>query len=494
MLSSMKNIPSSSIWTLCLFKGDCLRPFLLDGLHWSIPSFIGVYPVLPVFPTMLLLDLTVLLSVASALPFSHKAKPFDQEALDQFNILRFLGTASPYVQQPGHGIDTKVPYGCEVTQVNFISRHGERYPTASKGKSISTALERVGSANMTSKKLDGPLWFLPSYTFDALDSSRYDEETSTGPYSGLSDMYAFGETFRTNYKHLISDEDLLKFYVASEKRVVDSARKFAEGFLGKPVHNSSLVIIDEDDETLGANSLTPVTSCSNYNSTFNDALINSLSESYLEQAATRLNNETSGLNLKKKEVAALMDYCGFDLNVSGKSAICDIFTSDELLSRAYANDVGYYYHKGPGYNLSIPIGSVFVNAMIEVMKDDSKNLTMSFAHDTDIFFIVSMLGLYDGELSLKHQDLNALWKVSNINPMGSRLLFERLQCNSNQTYVRIIHNDAVLPITSISSGPGFSSSLDDFEEYIQKRLNGETYSEACGNPSGMAEELTFFWD
>lgn len=441
---------------------------------------------------MFLSPVVLFAAAACAFPIDFNSKPYDQQALDQFNVLRFLGTASPYVQQPGHGIDPDVPYGCELEQVVFIARHGERYPTKSKGKSIEKGLKRI-RFNITDD-LNGPLSFLPSYDFIGLDPERYDDETFKGPYAGLGDMYKFGEAFRNTYDHLVSDDaDDLVFYTASQERVVVSARKFAEGFLGKKIDNSSLVIIDEDDENLGANSLTPITSCRNYNETFNDDLIDTLSDDYLKTTAKRLNKETPGLNLTTKEVEALFNYCGFDLTTAGKSAICEIFTTDELLARSYANDVDYYYHKGPGYNLSVPVGSVFVNAVINLFKDETRNLTMTFAHDTDIFFIVSTLGIYDGELPLDHQSFNHLWKVSNINPMGSRLIFEKLQC-SNESYVRVKHNDAVIPITSISSGPGYSCTVDEFEKYIEDRLNGVTYAEACGNPDDLPAELNFLLD
>jgi acid phosphatase len=434
--------------------------------------------------------LFLLLATSQAAPLRYNIKPYDQEALDQYNVLRFLGTASPYIQHPGYGIGRDAPYGCEITQVNFIARHGERYPTKSKGEKIESQLERL--SNIT-EKLDGPLDFLPAYDFIALNSKYYDDETFKGPYSGLGEMFEFGELFRNRYDDLVGNQTDIKFYTASQKRVVESAKKFAEGFLGKAAQNSSFIILDEDDDTLGANSLTPVTSCKSYNSSLNDDLIDSLSFDYLKKTAQRLNSQTLGLKLTTKEVEGLFDYCGFDLNVAGRSAICEIFTTDELLARSYANDVDYYYSKGPGHNLSAPLGEPYVNAVINLLKDDTTNLTMSFAHDTDIFFIVTLLGLFDSELSVEYQDLNSLWKVSNINPMGSRLIFERLEC-SNETYVRIVHNDAVLPITPISSGPGFSAPLSDFEDYINERLNGNSYAEACGNPNGMAQEMTFFWE
>ncbi|CDR41133.1 CYFA0S06e02366g1_1 [Cyberlindnera fabianii] len=433
----------------------------------------------------------------SALPMqvlkSYDNKPYPQEALDQYNVLRFLGTASPYVQQPGHGIQRDTPHGCSVSQVSLIARHGERYLTANKGKKTANAISRL--QNIT-EELDGPVAFLTTYDFEGLDQDWYDKETWKGPYAGLGEMYKFGQLFRYQYDHLVGDDGNVTFYTASQERVVVSAQKFAEGFLGYTADNSSFFIIDEDDASLGGNSLTPVTGCVNYDDTTNEDLIATLSDAYLNQTTARLNDGTPGINLTTSEVAGLFDYCGFDLNVGGKSDICEIFTNDELIARAYYNDIDYYYTKGPGYNLSSAIGSVYVNAMIEIMKDGDRNLTLNFAHDTDIFFIVTLLGLYDSDMPLDHQNFDSLWKVSNINPMGSRLILEKLTCEGDQEgdFVRIVHNDAVLPISEISSGPGFSAPLDDFEDYVNKRLNGTTFAEACGLKNNTADSISFYWD
>lgn len=436
------------------------------------------------------------LSIASvdALPIQQfSLKPFSQEALDQYNVLRFLGTASPYVANPGYGIERDAPAQCKVSQANMIARHGERYPSKKQGEKM---IKNLASIRNNTEQVEGPLAFLKDYEFRALDAAGFEKETSSGPYAGLLEMYKLGSLFRDHYYELYEDGEDIKFYAASSKRVVESAHKFAEGFLGQNYNKTFVKVIDEDDEKLGANSLTPVTSCKNYNKKLHKDTIKSLSESYLDQIAERLNSESPGINLTADAVESLMYYCGYDLNVVGSKEVCDIFTTTDFLSYSYGKDVEYYYEKGPGNNMSSIIGSVYINAVIELLKDDTKNLTLSFAHDSDIFYIISNLGIFDdGDLSVKHIDFNHLWKVSNIAPMGARLIIERLECEgSDEDYVRIVLNDAVIPIPGHSDGPGFSVSVKEFEDYISEKLDGHTYAKDCGIESGIPTNLTFFWD
>lgn len=436
--------------------------------------------------------LALSLSTIDALPIQQfTLKPYSQEALDQYNILRFLGTASPYVANPGYGIERDPPSQCKVTQANLLARHGERYPTDSAGEEM---IENLSIIRNRTDKIEGPLAFLQDYDYKALDSKNFEKESHYGPYSGLLELYKLGSYFRDRYDDLY-DGDEIKFYAASSERVVVSAKKFAEGFLGESYNESYVVSIDEDDEKLGANSLTPVTSCTTYNKKEHKDLIDSLSDSYLNATAERLNKLSPGINLTTDAVQSLFYYCGYGLNVDGSSEICEIFTTSDFLSYSYSKDVKYFYEKGPGNNMSEIIGSVYIDAIIDLLKDDNKNLTISFAHDTDIFYIVSTLGIFDGDLPVESQDFNHLWKVSNIAPMAARLIIERLECDGeDDDFVRIVMNDAVIPIPGHSDGPGFSVSVSDFETYISDKLDGKSYAKDCGLESGIPTNLTFFWD
>ncbi|CCH47054.1 Repressible acid phosphatase [Wickerhamomyces ciferrii] len=419
-------------------------------------------------------------------------KPYTQEALDQFNVLRFLSTSSPYIQNPGYGISKDTPFQCKVTQANLLSRHGERIPSEDKLEKITKHLADIKNS---SEEIKGPLNFLKYYDFEGLDLSKADDETAKGPYSGLLDLYTHGALFREVYDDIFNEKEGVKFFSSNGSRIVASAKSFAQGFLGEDYNESYIIQIEEDNEKLGANSLTPINYCKNYDWENGEDKIDSVSDDYLKDIAERLNTESPGLNISKKAVKSLMDYCGIDLIVTGSSEICDIFKSDEFLAYSYSNDVKVYFEQGPGNNLSSSVGAVYVNGLIKSLKDKNANLTLSFTHSSSMFPIISALGLYDGEIPTDYQDFDHPWKVSNIMPMGARLVFERLECDGeDEPFVRIIHNDAVLPLKGHSTGPGFSTPLSDFEDYYNDRFEGKDYVKDCGLDEGTPDELTFFWD
>ncbi|CCH42203.1 3-phytase B [Wickerhamomyces ciferrii] len=441
----------------------------------------------------ILSTLALSISAIEALPIGeqqYSLKPYSQNALDQYNVLRFIGAASPYVQNPGYGIQRDAPYQCKVTQANLISRHGERYPTTDLGKEI---IENIIELNV--KEIKGPLSFLKDYQFKGLDKDEFENETSKGPYSGLLDQYRHGTLFREQYDDLTFIDDI-KFFTASQERVAVSAKQFAKGFLGEAYNESLVVYLEEHDPKLGANTLTPVNSCKYYDIDSNQDKIDQLSTSFLNKTADRLNGQNEGLNISSKIVKSLLDYCGFELNVQGTTQICDIFNNDEYLAYSYIYDLTYFYQYGTANNLSTTVGSTYVDALIRLIKDDSKKLTLSFAHDTDIYHIVALLGLFETkDLPTDHQSFNHLWKISNIVPMGARLITERLECEGyDEPFVRFVHNDAVLPIEGHSEGPGFSISLSDFENFINDRMDGKNFAKDCDIEDGAPDKLTFFWD
>lgn len=80
-------------------------------------------------------------------------------------------------------------------------------------------------------------------------------------------------------------------------------------------------------------------------------------------------------------------------------------------------------------------------------------------------------------------------------PQGARVYTQKFQCQNNNSYIRYVVNDAVIPLESCSSGPGFSCEAQDFYEYAEKRVAGQDFFKVCNTSSvSNVTELTFFWD
>lgn len=431
------------------------------------------------------------------------AGPYSQDSTEQFDLLRYTGTTGPYIAHRGYGIDPEVPYQCEVTQAHLFMRHGERYPTKSTGKAERAIFEKLKNANVQVYK--GPLSFIEDYEFFVQDDARLETESDKGFYSGLGDCYNLGADLRSKYDDLFDGKTVYPVFTSGQERVVDSARAFAKGFFASNYTDLASIQIIPEEETQGVNSLTTHDACSNYNGSYNDDIVNSFAgNDYLERASARLNTLSPGFNLTESDIYDMLGYCGFELNVRGESKMCEIFTQEELINWAYSKDLSFYYSNGPGYELSTPLGSVFVNNTYTLMKQGNEypyNLTFSFSHDSDLMTYTTALGIFepDYDLPTNEVEFGSIFHAGEIAPMGGRIITERLDCkdvltNETEAYVRVVVNDAVIPIPGCQDGPGFTCSLDGYKQNIERRLGNTSYVEACGVNQTYPQYTSFYWD
>ncbi|CUM52718.1 uncharacterized protein AC631_00592 [Debaryomyces fabryi] len=422
-----------------------------------------------------------------------------QASVEQYNIVRFLGGAGPYIQNPGHGISTDVPDQCTVEQVQLILRHGERFPSSSAGKKYEDIMQKFEDYNGT---FSGQLSFLNDYTYFVSNKDLYELEVSPSnsrsPYAGTTNALKHGAAFRARYDSLYNPSNAIPVFTTSNTRVYETSQSFIRGFLGQEYDESKVdtVILSESSE-MGANSLTPASACSAWDSEESENILSHYSNDYLDSALKRLLKPNPGLNLTTDDVYNMFGWCAYELNVKGESPFCELFTNEEFIKYEYSVDLSDYYSDGPGNSVIKPIGSVLLNASLQLLKDEdlSNKIYVSFTHDTDITnYICGGLGLFEPEnpLPADHIPFFNPYVRSHIVPQGARVYTEKLKC-SNGSYVRYIVNDSVIPINNCTSGPGFSCGMDQFEDIVKTRLEGVDYAKLCkiGNATS---DLTFFWD
>ena len=423
-----------------------------------------------------------------------------QASVQKYNILNFLGGAAPYIANEGYGIDTAIPEGCTIQQVQLFSRHGERYPSKSLGLKLEAINKKFQNYNGTFK---GDLAFLNDYTFFVHDKQFYEKETtpqnSEGTFAGTSNALREGTIARAKYGSLYKENSTLPVFSSNSGRCYVTSRYFARGFLGDSFNEGKTVkfnILDED-ESSGVNSLTPRYACPNYDDSVNDDIVAKFNTSFLDTIAERLVKPNPGLNLTGKDVNNLFSWCAYEINVNGSSPFCDLFTNEEFIKYSYSNDLGNYYSNGAGNNFTRVVGSSLLNASLTLLKDESNSnqIWLSFAHDTDLEIFHSALGLVEpkNDLPTDYIPFPNPYVHSSIVPQGARIYTEKYQCGAD-SYVRYIVNDAVLPIEKCASGPGFSCKLDDFEDYINERIGDINFTEQCGTNSSVPQEVTFYWD
>lgn len=430
--------------------------------------------------------------------FQQLATP-EQSSVQQYNIVRYLGGQGPYISATGSGISTDIPSQCSIEQVQVIHRHGERFPTTNKGQKFERVMDKFNNyANI----FQGPLQFLNDYEYFVTDPSYYDMETtpenSNGLYAGTTDALRHGAAFRARYNSLYNQSEVLPVFTSSNTRVWQTSQYFIRGFLGDqydPEHFKT-VILSEDDE-MGANSLTPASSCSAWDAEEKQTVIDQYNLDYLKDIQKRLLEKNKGLNLTTDDVQLLFDWCAYEINVRGSSPFCDLFTQDELVKNEYYIDLSQYYYDGNGNSAILPIGSVLFNASLNLLKDSDSNnkIWLSFTHDTDIENYLAAVGIFqpENDLTPEYIPYPNIYHHAEMVPQGARVYTEKYKCNDDSSYVRYIVNDAVIPIKNCSSGPGFSCEFHHFENYVHDRLEGVNYADQCkiGNATS---ELSFYWD
>ncbi|CAI5756103.1 unnamed protein product [Candida verbasci] len=460
-------------------------------------DLIGVFPV-----TAEMVSITKILS--SGLIFATQDQFRDVNspelaAKEQYNIVKYLAAAGPYIQHPGFGVSTDIPDECTINSVQYYGRHGERFPGLSAGLKHKQIVDKLQRYNNTFK---GELAFLNDYQYYVPNEDLYEYETtpanSIGPYTGYETAIKAGAAFRSKYGQLYNDSEILPLFYSASARVEETALNFATAFIGEKYSDDKIrKVIVSENATSGLNSATPRWGCPSWNSSAYGNYTSKFPTTYLNKTVTRFTNENPGLNITTDDVSNLFQICAYELNSRGYSPFCNIFTQDEFVTYGYQEDLNSYYSSGPGNVNSSLAGAVQLNATLQLLKDTTSDnkIWLTFSHDTDMELFTSALGLFDTINPLPNDKIRFTdtYHHVEVTPMGGRVVTEKLQC-SNETYVRFIINDAVIPIANISDGPGFSTKLTDFETYVNDRIGKYKIPRDCQTPSNLSQALTFYWD
>lgn len=461
--------------------------------------------------------------------------PYKQDFEDSVNVLKFTGNAGPWSQRRGLGLSLDPPEGCEIDQVIVYHRHGERWPDKGPAKEFSKAWEKIAKRQgHFTGKLEFANYWVP---YTTPDDSKLALESIYGAYSGLHTGYYSGMNYIPRYGHLLDTEKITPVFASGSERIVDTARRFIEGFFGYNTTSAALNIIPETDDQ-GANTLTP--SCRNSSIPSTNCKGNSKLPIFKQTAKTW--NKKYGTDLDESDILALLEGTAYELNVRGESPWVDAFTSDVWVAYEHYISAGFYCFSGPNSPSALVDGGNFINASRALLLEGPENLPLSFnfAHDTNVAPAQAFLGLDSAPLFNESRiQANPGYHLSDIMPQGGRFILERHTCrpvadededlNSiyqdayqnafnltfpiNATYsntsatnatqskakdaehfVRIIVNEAVVPLDDCQSGPGFSCPLQDFSDYVDKRLEGRDFGKVCNLTEGAPKHLDFWWN
>jgi acid phosphatase len=319
---------------------------------------------------------------------------------------------------------------------------------------------------------------------------------------------------RTRYKHLLSKaiasqpDRPIRFWASDSQRVIETARHFALGFFGidYQTNNTADLEVISEHSSLGADTLTPGRTC--FNNKKNKAqgqkkgydLMGEYRAIYVKPIRERLMTQT-GMHFSDQDIYAMQEMCGFETTVRGRSDWCDVFTQEEFLSFEYARDLLHYYRAGPGQKYAASMGWLWLNATTNLLLEGpaAGPLFFSFVHDGDIAPMMTALDVINDEehLPITHIPHSRKWRKSQVSPMGGRIIFELLSCQTKDTpgpekFVRLNINDGITAFPDCQSGPGKSCPLSQFAARTKRK--GEEvgdFRELCGLQEDAAEKITF---
>lgn len=447
-----------------------------------------------------------LASIAEATSYGHSGyKTYDQDATDQFNILKHQGGNGPYSVHPGWGIDTNTPEQCTIEQAHLYIRHGERYPTVGLAKSMRAVFDQIPEKNLTAKN---KAYFLNTYKSPSIyDLDQLELESTNGPYNGYSNMYQAGADMRHKYGHLYKEGNTLPFFTASQNRIAVTSLNVARGFFGANWTDYSHFVVLNETANMGLNSLTPEVGCPDFNADIGDEYVETYANIAFEKSLKQLLADVPGLNITAFDYGNMMSLCMYDLNVQGSSPLCDYFSTDDWVAYDHFRALDYYYYSGRGNPSTPAVGGVVVDAALKLLStpsspDNGTALYFNFMHETNVLGILTALGIADPTkpLSATQPEFNSRWRTSQLVPMGVRFAIEKLSCKNTtdpevkEEFIRMTLNDAVFPHDECTSGPGFSCPIEQFVNITKGRFPDAIKQCGINSTYTAPKELTFYWD
>ena len=350
--------------------------------------------------------------------------------------------------------------------MQYVSRHGARYPTSDNSGPYDTIIKKLKEVNPDHFK--GDYSFLAKYQYK-LGGDKVDQLTEFGE----NELVNAGKQFYSQYSKVAQGE--VPFIRASKMdRVVQSASKFADGFHQAQTDSGDAnakypytkVIIEEGKKF--KNPLEPK-NCGAFDKRAGKVNQTDFASVFVHDIQTRLKRDLHIADLSILDVINLMDLCPFETVASSAgdpSEFCNLFRPDEWKSYNYYQSLGKYYGFGQGNDLGPIQGVGFVNELIARLKgqqivndttsvdhklDDNpttfpvdRKIYADFTHEDPMVSILTALGLF---LKAPQLDVDATtgFSASRIVPFAARFAIEKMTCQQGEM-VRVLVNERVVPL------------------------------------------------
>ncbi|KAK8057531.1 repressible acid phosphatase [Apiospora saccharicola] len=432
-----------------------------------------------------------------ALPIASLASAATLNSNYKFNPLEHLGGVAPYFESQDPSASPDAPQGCKASRAAYLVRHAA---IAANDFDYETYLEPFVSKLENKTNIDWSktptLNFLADWTAPV---SEEEEELLTRV--GRLEATRLGVDMFFRYSHMKLPS---KVYTSSAERTYKSAQSLVRGFEFDD-NTMNVVSIYEGKES-GADSLTPYKACPAYSSSAGSDESSVMKKKYTAPIMARLNALAPEFNFTMNDVYGMMEMCGYESVIRGKSPFCDLdlFSPDDWLAWEYTEDVRYHYNVGYGNEVAGAVGLPWFNATASQLMSESaeaEDLYISFTHRELPPMVLVAMGLFNNSayggspatindtMPLDRINYRRAWRASSILPFMSNLAIERLNCTGSYgyedgDYYRVLVNSAPQPLDACADGPGTTCSRAGFESYLQERVDmfsgPKGFSEMCG--------------
>ena len=386
---------------------------------------------------------------------------------------RMNGTYMPYVYEKQSYTDP--PEGYEPFYINYIGRHGARYPVSDADtKFLKEVLSDAEAKDALSNKGKELL----------LQLERI-EKGSEGKWGKLSmvgeqELRGIAQRMLTNYPEMFKDH----IYVQSDmaERCVKSMQIFMEEFYKKvPKEQISIDILPENNAVL--NFFDVNLAYLNYKDsgswrdlyhTYADSLLQNsrpVRSLFTGDYATTMPHKVHFLHALYSTYAILPDT---DIPVS----LEDYFTGEELFTLWNIENVRQYLEKGPSpesnglaTNMSFPLLDDFLVTSYNAISEGEVSADFRFAHAETIIPFAAMLRIPIA--SAKETDLNLIsmkWLDFQIAPMAANIQWIFYSNDTGNFLVKMLLNEKEVPFP-IESPTAPYYDWEEVRSYYQSILD-----------------------
>ncbi|TLD25347.1 hypothetical protein PspLS_05647 [Pyricularia sp. CBS 133598] len=412
-----------------------------------------------------------------------------------FNPLHHLAGISPYFEPLDPPRSPDAPQGCTVTRAAYLSRHAAIYANDFDYE------EYMGPFISKWKNQSSVDWArIPSLSFLAhWEPPVTEAEASLLTRMGKLEASKLGVDLSFRYPNLSLPQHV---WTSSAERTFESAKSLVRGFQRED--NTIRVVSVYEGKESGANSLTPYKACPAYSGSTGSEQSQVYQEKFAKSIKARFNAAAPGFNFTTKDVFGMMQLCGYESVIRGRSKFCDLnlFGPDDWLGWEYSEDIRYHYNVGYGFPAAGYIGMPWLQATADLMTrdggPDAEDLYISFTHRELPPMVMVAMGLFNNsQFGGSEATVNATmpsdaenphraWRSSHVVPFLTNIALERLECSGsygfdNGQYHRVLVNSSPQLIPGCNDGPGTSCSKAAFEQFVKERTERfKGFSEKCG--------------